>query len=262
MEDFYLDIQYYVRLGLLFQPLPASIKGVINSPEVVVVTTSTAVNGQAVAEGVNPSVRSGALADLLAGVTEATVGDIKAEAFSGVQAIALEVTGAAGHTEIYVAVQSEAEASRLAAHVDELILKIKGTKAGVCKVSYRENASVKVSYEERKVKVSCPVYEIGGRKVGGSVVASGSTVKLRAEFLDYSGKPVDPEEVTLRVYDCNEKEIGVSATVSTAFRLDVGIYEYPFTVPVGVTDLVYEFTGMIEGNPSIGRGTLKRTFGV
>ena len=88
----------------------------------------------------------------------------------------------------------------------------------------------------------------------------GSTVKLKAEFKDFDGNYFDPEEVLLNFYDNMRRQIGETIIIESKHNVDVGIYEYQYVVPKGVGSLTFEFIGMLEGNPSIGRGIMVRTW--
>lgn len=86
----------------------------------------------------------------------------------------------------------------------------------------------------------------------------GNTIKIRAEFEDFSGVHMDPETVELKIYDYAHRVIEGPIQIQESHKIDIGVYEYPYTVPYGKDELYYEFTGVIEGNPSVGRGKITR----
>ena len=88
----------------------------------------------------------------------------------------------------------------------------------------------------------------------------GNTVKLVAEFRDFDGKLADPDVVYLRVYDNLKNQIGATIEITEDFKTSLGVYKYPYVIPNGSGTITYEFTGLIEGNPCVGRGSVSRTW--
>lgn len=88
----------------------------------------------------------------------------------------------------------------------------------------------------------------------------GNTIKLRAEFRDYDGELYDPSTVTLKIYNTNRNQLGSTVTVTDNDRVDVGIYECEYTVPIGSGNLTYEFEGITGSMPVVGRGTIIRSW--
>jgi transposase-like protein len=82
----------------------------------------------------------------------------------------------------------------------------------------------------------------------------GNTVRLKAEFKDFNGKHVSPENVNLRIYDGYKKQVGEDIPV---FPSDVGKYQYDYVIPGDVIGpLYFEFVGTIGGLPILGRATI------
>lgn len=82
-----------------------------------------------------------------------------------------------------------------------------------------------------------------------------SSVKLRAEFKTYSGSLADPTNVELRIYDHNRKLLE-TIPLTTENWVSVGVYEYEYTLP-DYPSIYYEFTGILEGSRTVGRGEIK-----
>ena len=84
----------------------------------------------------------------------------------------------------------------------------------------------------------------------------GDTVRLKAEFKDFNGEHVSPENVILRIYDGYKKQVGEDIPVLPS---DVGKYQYDYVIPGDVIGpLYFEFVGTIGGLPILGRATIDR----
>jgi hypothetical protein len=84
----------------------------------------------------------------------------------------------------------------------------------------------------------------------------GNTVRLKAEFRDFNGEHVSPENVALRIYDGYKKQVGEDIPVLPS---NVGKYEYDYVIPGDVIGPIYfEFAGTIGGLPILGRATIDR----
>jgi len=71
----------------------------------------------------------------------------------------------------------------------------------------------------------------------------GNTIRLRREFVDFSGAAYDPTNATLRLYDTQKAQIGETITMGTGHKVATGVYEVEVTLPVGYDIIVYEFSG-------------------
>ena len=83
----------------------------------------------------------------------------------------------------------------------------------------------------------------------------GNTVRLKAEFKDFNGEHVSPENVILRIYNAYKKQVGEDIPVSPS---DVGKYQYDYVIPGVVGTLYFEFVGTIGGLPVLGRATIDK----
>lgn len=88
-----------------------------------------------------------------------------------------------------------------------------------------------------------------------SVHLIGNTVRLKAEFKDFNGEHVSPENVILRIYDRHKKQVGEDIPVSPS---DVGKYLYDYVIPDVFGTLYFEFVGTIGGLPVLGRATIDK----
>jgi hypothetical protein len=93
---------------------------------------------------------------------------------------------------------------------------------------------------------------------------TGTTVRVTAEFFDFGGQLIDPEAVTVRVYDARQKQIYEAVLDLVSARVSQGFYEHFYVVPpryVANMDRYYvEFEGVIGGTPSVERAPLLARF--
>jgi hypothetical protein len=87
-------------------------------------------------------------------------------------------------------------------------------------------------------------------------VLMGDTVQLTAEFVTFGGVHVDPMNITLKIMDSKGKQIGEIINIDSNLRQGAGIYSYDYIVPNEPSTVVYEFKGLIDGNPILGRDKL------
>lgn len=80
-----------------------------------------------------------------------------------------------------------------------------------------------------------------------------NTVRLKAEFRDFDGTLVMPDNVKLRIYDGTRKQIGEDISVEPDQN---GIYWYDYIVPEVMGRLYFEFSGELNGNPILGRSII------
>lgn len=85
-----------------------------------------------------------------------------------------------------------------------------------------------------------------------------NTVRLKAEFRDFAGNLVSPDNVVLRIYDDRRNQIEEDIAVEP---VSIGQYQYDYVVPAdGLGALYYEFQGTVDGRPILGRAVLQRTW--
>lgn len=71
----------------------------------------------------------------------------------------------------------------------------------------------------------------------------GNTIRLRREFVDFSGAAYDPANASLKLYDTQKVQIGETITVDAGHKVATGVYEVEVTLPMGHDMIVYEFAG-------------------
>ena len=81
---------------------------------------------------------------------------------------------------------------------------------------------------------------------------SGNTIRLRAEFFDFDGSKVTPDNITVKFYNREKEQIG---DAQAATVVDGQIY-YDY-VAANPEIRFYEFSGEINGQPVVERDQLE-----
>lgn len=85
-----------------------------------------------------------------------------------------------------------------------------------------------------------------------------NTVRLGAEFTTFDGDLVDPTSQTLVISNQKTSASIVSVDETGITRTSLGVYYYDYVVPVGITNLLYEWIANIEGTQVANRKILIR----
>ncbi len=83
----------------------------------------------------------------------------------------------------------------------------------------------------------------------------GNTVRLKAEFRDFNGEHVSPDNVILRIYDGYKKQVSEDIPV---LPTSLGKYQYDYVIPDVIGPLYFEFVGTIGGLPILGRAIIDK----
>jgi len=85
----------------------------------------------------------------------------------------------------------------------------------------------------------------------------GDTVWLQAQFVNSAGAAADVTDVTIKIYDTN-KTLLDTIEVTADYKVSLGFYSYPYTIPYGVGNLVFEYSGTVDGKIELARSILFR----
>lgn len=91
------------------------------------------------------------------------------------------------------------------------------------------------------------------------MIYAGDTVRLKVNFKTYDGKAIDPDNVTLTIYDTTEEQIE-QITLDDTNRNDVGVYFYDYVTPNDKREVIFEFSGIYRSNPIVVRDKLQINF--
>lgn len=94
---------------------------------------------------------------------------------------------------------------------------------------------------------------------------TGDTVTLKVAFKTYNDVAIEPTDVKVKIYKQTSTSNDLISTIllSEADKKGVGQYEYLYTIPTNITDtnyLVYEFSGMYNGQATLARGKFNIRF--
>jgi len=93
-----------------------------------------------------------------------------------------------------------------------------------------------------------------------SIYLKGNTIRVQATFADFDGNATDPEVIKFITYDNKYTKLS-EITLSSANKVDTGIYYYDYTIPNNVgKSYYYEFYGEIGGNPTLNRREFSAKF--
>jgi hypothetical protein len=96
----------------------------------------------------------------------------------------------------------------------------------------------------------------GGERV---MALTGDTVRLKARFRTFDGQALNLLNVKLKIYDDQENVI-LELPLQESHNVDVGEYEYDYTVPEGEGSMTYEFSGTYDTKPFLVRNVIERRF--
>lgn len=91
------------------------------------------------------------------------------------------------------------------------------------------------------------------------MIYSGDTVRLICNFKTFDGQSIDPEGVTLTIYDSDREQIE-QFTLDDTNRDDVGVYFYDFVTPDDKEKVLFEFKGTRNNLPIVVRDSLAIKF--
>jgi len=91
------------------------------------------------------------------------------------------------------------------------------------------------------------------------MIYQGDTVRLKVNFKSFTGVNVDPTETKLIVYDTNEVQMEQFILDDTN-KEDVGVYFYDYTPATELSEFIFEFSGLYNGNPTVVRDSLQIKF--
>ena len=91
----------------------------------------------------------------------------------------------------------------------------------------------------------------------------GDTVKLGARFYSWTGALQDLTGVAVKIYDAGGVQIGSTISGADITRESVGYYTHKYTLPLGYSTLIYEFSGTdTEGKVQLSRARLAPIFAI
>lgn len=85
------------------------------------------------------------------------------------------------------------------------------------------------------------------------------TIRLKVYFKSFEGAAVDPNNITLTIYDNGQQQLE-TIDIDDTNKLNVGVYFYDYIIPSGEGDIYIEFSGLVNDKPILTRKLLKRSW--
>ena len=88
----------------------------------------------------------------------------------------------------------------------------------------------------------------------------GDTVRLKVHFRSFNGDSVDPDDITLTIYDKTKKELD-TISITDENKTATGQYFYDYIVPDDIHEyFIFEFRGLHNNNPILARDRVSIKF--
>jgi len=89
----------------------------------------------------------------------------------------------------------------------------------------------------------------------------GDTVRLKVHFKSFDGDSVDPDDITLTIYDKTKKELD-TIPITVENKTATGQYYYDYVVvPDDIQEyFIFEFRGLHNNNPILARDRVSIKF--
>lgn len=91
------------------------------------------------------------------------------------------------------------------------------------------------------------------------MIYSDDTVRLKVNFKTFTGQAINPDNVTLIIYDTERNQIE-QYELDDTHQEDVGVYFYDYITPDDEQEIIFEFKGTYNNYPIIVRDSLKINF--
>ena len=88
----------------------------------------------------------------------------------------------------------------------------------------------------------------------------GDTVRLKVHFRSFNGDSVDPDDITLTIYDKTKKELD-TIPITVENKTATGQYYYDYVVSDELLEyFIFEFGGIHNNNPILARDRVSIKF--
>lgn len=87
---------------------------------------------------------------------------------------------------------------------------------------------------------------------------AGDTVRLKVHFKSFVGESINPQNVTLTIYDSKKEQIE-QFTLDDTNQQDEGVFFYDY-VPNNSDGYIFEFAGTYNDNPILVRDSVQVKF--
>lgn len=129
----------------------------------------------------------------------------------------------------------------------------------------QQDYKVAMSYTDKLVRLSADDSQVKVSSINclvklevEYVSLQNNTVRLKAEFRDFDGQLITPDDVVLRIYNAKKVQIGEDIPV---LPVSEGLYTYDYVLETDVYgSIFYEFAGLVNNLPILGRNRIDITW--
>lgn len=89
------------------------------------------------------------------------------------------------------------------------------------------------------------------------MIYKGDTVRLQCHFKTFEGQSVNPDNVTLTIYDSQENKIEQFTDTNNS---KLGVYFYDYAPASELNEFIFEFAGSVNNKPILSRGRVETKF--
>jgi hypothetical protein len=87
----------------------------------------------------------------------------------------------------------------------------------------------------------------------------GDTIRLQVQFKTFTGDLVDPEGISLTIYD-NARNVLETIPITNENKESIGKYTYDYTPPLELDEFIFEFKGVYNNKPIVARDKVEIKF--
>lgn len=89
------------------------------------------------------------------------------------------------------------------------------------------------------------------------MIYKGDTVRLQCHFKTFEGQSVNPDNVTLTIYDVNENQI---EQITDTNNSKLGVFSYDYEPASELDEFIFEFAGSVNNKPILSREKVTTKF--
>ncbi|MGR9049227.1 hypothetical protein ACQ4XT_11410 [Halobacillus faecis] len=89
------------------------------------------------------------------------------------------------------------------------------------------------------------------------MIYKGDTVRLQCHFKTFEGQSVNPDNVTLTIYDLNENQIEQFTDTNNE---KLGVFSYDYETASELDEFIFEFAGSLNQKPILSREKVTTKF--
>lgn len=87
----------------------------------------------------------------------------------------------------------------------------------------------------------------------------GDTVRLKVHFKSFDGDSIDPDDITLTIYNKDKNQVE-QYELNDTNKINVGQYFYDYSPASELSEFIFEFKGFYNDKPILARDVVKIKF--